>query len=345
MGPATADSPRDATSGREPLCVVVGGGGFIGINLCRRLLAEGFRVRAFGPSCRYPGGLLNTEWYRGRLSDQTTLARCLEGASTVFHLACSTVPVTSGEHMLRDLESDLIGTVRLFESSCDAGVRRIVFVSTGGAVYRSSALGVYNEESPTNPTTAYGVVKLAVEKYLEIYHGQRGVEYVTLRLSNPFGPFQRLDGVQGVVGYFLHQAMLGRPLEVWGDGSTVRDYIYVDDVVDALVTAGRSGSPQGVFNIGSGNGRAIVELIEALESLLSRRLTISHRPGSPVQPKKNVLDISAALALRWRPRTSFEQGLRLTKEWLERLSVPHTSVCHSRSISQRLVDCRRSGSE
>lgn len=330
MDTASADRLPKPITGTEPLCVVVGAGGFIGINLCKRLQADGWRVRAFGPGCRYPEGVADTEWYRGRLSDQAVLARCLEGVSVVFHLACSTVPVTSGKHMLRDLDSDLIGTVRLFESSCDAGVKRIVFLSTGGAIYRASALGVYNEESPTNPTTAYGVIKLAAEKYLEIYHSQRGVEYVTLRLSNPFGPFQRLDGVQGVVGYFLHQAMLGRPLEVWGDGSSVRDYIYVGDVVDALVLAGGSGSSQGVFNIGSGSGRALIELIEALETLLSRKLTIFYRPGNPVQPKTNVLNISAAeSSLRWQPRTSFEQGLRLTKDWLDRLSVVNTSVCMS----------------
>jgi UDP-glucose 4-epimerase len=121
--------------------------------------------------------------------------------------------------------------------------------------------------------------------------------------------------------------MRGIPLEIWGDGSAVRDYIYVSDVVEALILAAESGAPQGIFNVGSGQGRALAELVTELQSLLNRPLEVIYRPAKSIQPHRNVLDIHAAEeSLHWHPKVSFEEGLKLTKEWIERLPPDYSAV-------------------
>jgi UDP-glucose 4-epimerase len=170
----------------------------------------------------------------------------------------------------------------------------------------------------TIPVCSYGIHKLTIERYLDLYHRLHGLEYCVLRMSNPFGERQRPDGAQGAVAVFLDRALRGERVEVWGDGSVIRDYIYVQDVARAFCQAiAYSGDPR-IFNIGSGRGVSLNDLLAAIESLLGRPVTRHYLPGRPFDVPVNVLDISQAEThLDWRPEFPFHEGLRRTLEWLQ----------------------------
>jgi UDP-glucose 4-epimerase len=135
-----------------------------------------------------------------------------------------------------------------------SGVKRIVFSSSGGTVYGPPMTTPIPEDHPTNPSCSYGIVKLAIEKYLALYNNLCGLDYIVLRIANPYGERQRLVGGQGAVAAFLGRALRGEAIEIWGDGSVIRDYIYIGDVCDALIAAATCHSVQGVLSIGSGIG-------------------------------------------------------------------------------------------
>jgi UDP-glucose 4-epimerase len=176
------------------------------------------------------------------------------------------------------------------------------------------------EDHPTEPICSYGVHKLMVEKYLQLEHHLHGLDYCVLRPPNLYGPRQRLDTAQGAVAVFLDRALRGKPIDIWGDGSVVRDYVYIGDAVDALLKAARRPSPAGeprVFNLGSGRGTSLKELVAAIEALLGRPVKVNYSAARALDVPVNVLDASAAAKhLGWRASTPLAEGLRRTYEWL-----------------------------
>ena len=173
-----------------------------------------------------------------------------------------------------------------------------------------------SEAHPTEPISAYGIGKLAVEKYLHMYHRLEGIGYCALRLSNPFGPRQRPDKAQGVVTAFLACVLRNEEVAIWGDGQVVRDYLYVGDAVRAIVAAGDS-SYCGVVNVGSGKGLSINQVLELIENVVGAPARRRYITGRAFDVPSNILDISrAASAIGWAPSTSFQDGLRLTAEFL-----------------------------
>lgn len=175
---------------RRPSCIVLGGGGFLGVNLCRRLASSGYRIRAFGRSCQFSGAIDHVEWYQGELSDAVALAEAVESNEIVFHLIHSTTPQSANYDIAEDLQQNVAASIRLFDVCRNLGVKRIVFVSSGGTIYGPAAQVPISETAPTEPITAYGVGKLAIEKYLALYEHLYGLDYRILRVANPFGPFQ-----------------------------------------------------------------------------------------------------------------------------------------------------------
>jgi UDP-glucose 4-epimerase len=191
-------------------------------------------------------------------------------------------------------------------------------VSSGGTIYGVPDIVPTPEEAPTNPITAYGISKLAIEKYLALYEFLYGLQYRVLRVANPFGPYQTALKNQGVIAAFLHGAMDGKPIQMWGDGSVIRDYIYVGDVVDALTLAATHEGIGRIFNIGSGEGRSLNDIVLAIDHLLGDEILVEQRPGRPVDVPVSILDTSfAASELGWRSRTVFEDGLRTTIQWMK----------------------------
>jgi len=216
-----------------------------------------------------------------------------------------------------DVESNVLGSLRLFELCREHGVRKLVFVSSGGTVYGVPRATPVAEDHPTDPISSYGIHKLAVEKYLALAHRLHGLDYRIARPANLYGPRQRLDTAQGAVAVFLDRALRGQPIQVWGDGSVVRDYVYIADAVDALLRIASFDGDQRIFNIGSGKGASLNQLVAEIEKLLGRRVKTEHGAPRGLDVPANVLDASLAERhLGWRARTPLAEGLRRTCEWL-----------------------------
>ena len=220
-------------------CLVLGGAGFIGSHLAEALVREGHRVRVFDrPHVdRLPLFARGFEVFTGDFLNPQALAPALEGAGIVFHLVSTTLPKNSNDNPAYDVESNVLGTLRLLELCRASGVRKLVYVSSGGTVYGPPRSVPVREDHPTEPISSYGVHKLMVEKYLHLEHHLHGLDYCVLRPPNLYGPRQRLDTAQGAVAVFLDRALRGEPIEIWGDGSVVRDYVYIADAIDALLKA------------------------------------------------------------------------------------------------------------
>lgn len=299
-------------------CAVLGAGGFIGTNLCRALSGQVDYLRAFGRRQSFPEGLCGVEWMQGDFAGLTSLAAAITGCDVVFHLVNATTPASANVDKVADLNANVASTLRLLDACRETGVRRVVFVSSGGTIYGIPNQVPTPESSPTNPITAYGISKLAIEKYLGLYEYLHGMEYRVLRVANPFGPYQSALKSQGVVAAFLIRALSGKRIEIWGDGSIVRDYIFVDDVVDALLRVAIHEGPSRIFNIGSGEGRSLAGVIDVIEKLLGNKISVDFRPGRLVDVPVSILDNALAQEeLDWKPRISFEIGMRETIKWME----------------------------
>jgi len=298
-------------------CVVLGGAGFIGSHLVERLLAAGHAVRVFdlhdpGPAGGFPRRR-DIEWVSGNFLDPADVRRAVSGCAAAFHLVSTTLPKSSNEDPASDVESNVVGTLRLLETWRREGGGKVVFVSSGGTVYGVPRTVPITEEHPTHPISSYGITKLAIEKYLELYRVLHGVDYCVLRLANPYGERQRVASGQGAVTTFLQRAHRGEPIEIWGDGRVVRDYLYVGDVADALVRALDHKGERRVINIGSGVGRDLNQIVTAIERVLGRPVERRHQAGRVFDVPANVLDIGLARAeLGWQPATAFEDGLART---------------------------------
>src|SRR5262245_28364270 len=208
---------------QKATCIVLGGGGFIGTNLCRRLVACGYRVRAFGRRRQSPEALQGVEWFPGDFNDPAALAAAIETFDIVFHFIHSTTPQSANLDMAGDIKKNVVGSLAMLDICRKLGVSRVMFISSGGTIYGRPQQIPTPETAPTNPITAYGISKLAIEKYLALYEHLHQLNYRVLRVSNPFGPFQVALKNQGIVAALVARGIQGESIEIWGDGSIVRD--------------------------------------------------------------------------------------------------------------------------
>lgn len=307
-------------------CLVLGAGGFIGSHLCHALVREGARVHGFGRRPKFADALPPIRWTTGEFTDRAALALAVDGAEVVFHLLGGTNPEVSNKDPLADLQVNTVASVQLLELCRAAGVQKFVFVSSGGTVYGLPKTVPIPETAATDPISAYGINKLMVEKYLGLYQRLHGLRTMSLRVANPFGPLQSPYRRQGVVAALIETYLAHRPLELWGDGRVVRDFLFVGDLVEAIVAAARYEGPHQVLNVGSGIGRSLLDLVQSVALALDMPAApIIHKPGRQGDVPANVLDITRArAALGWEPRTEWIAGLRLTADWI-RATYPDLS--------------------
>jgi UDP-glucose 4-epimerase len=295
------------------VCAVLGGSGFLGQRLCRTLVNAGFHVRSVSrsgrPKAQPEPWWSRVEWVAAGIGTELSI-RALEQADFVFHLVSTTLPSTSNSDIIYDLESNVLATVRILEAAASMQVRRIVFVSSGGTVYGTAQQRLISEHHPTDPICSYGIQKLAIEKYLQIFRLTRNLDSIVLRVSNLYGESQDCSRPLGAIAHFTDRAVKGIPIEIWGDGTTTRDYVHVDDVVSALFKCISYDGPERLFNIGSGRGVTLNELVEMLEERLARPVTVNYGPRRGFDVPENVLDISRAKhELSWRPEVPLGHGL------------------------------------
>jgi len=257
------------------------------------------------------------ELFEGDLVSEADVAEALVGCDVCFHLVSTTLPKSSNADPVFDVESNLLGTVRLLSLSVKAGLKKVVFVSSGGTVYGIPKTVPIREDHPTDPLCSYGITKLAIEKYLGLFRELHGLQCSVLRLANPFGERQRTHASQGAVAVFLAKALRGETIEIWGDGSVVRDYIHIDDVVSALLVALEKDTVEHVFNIGSGRGMSLNSVLDAIERVTGRKTLRQYLPGRPFDVPVSQLCIERARAeLGWEPKVSFEDGVSRFADWI-----------------------------
>jgi UDP-glucose 4-epimerase len=225
------------------------------------------------------------------------------------------VPSTSNLSPSDDIESNLVSTVRLLDLMVQMKVPRIVFLSSGGTVYGIPETTPIPETHPLNPICSYGIVKIAIEKYLHMYQQLYSLDYVVIRASNPYGERQGHKGVQGVIGTFLGKAKHSEEIQLWGDGSIIRDFIYVGDLAQFCIKVIHSNI-SGVYNVGSGVGHSISDIIIAIENNIGRNLSITKIPSRDYDIPKIILDISKAKnTFDWEPQIGFHQGIKKSWKW------------------------------
>lgn len=302
--------------------MVLGGSGFIGVHLAGRLLEGGHSVTVYDRSPnRFGASPRGIEYVQGELGNYGLVSEVVEGVDVVFHLVSTTLPKTSNDDPIYDVRSNLVDTLQLLEACVKTDVGKVIFASSGGTAYGVPQVVPISEEHPTNPITSYGIVKLAIEKYLGLFSHLHGLDYTALRISNPYGAYQNPVGQQGAVTVFLDRIHKGETIPIWGDGGVVRDYLYVADLVDALEAVAETETRRKVLNIGSGQGTSLNELLALMADVTGETPAVDYQPGRPLDAPSNVLDISRAREeLGWSPSTSLEDGVARTWDWVRSLA-------------------------
>lgn len=218
-----------------------------------------------------------------------TLISCVD---IVYHLISTNNPTSSNESIENDISENITITTYILEACVKANVKKIVFMSSGGAIYGRNVVCPIGEDDEKNPITTYGIQKLALEKLLYLYNYLYGLDYVVIRLANPYGPYQRPNGKLGVVSTFVHCAIHNEPLHVYGDGTVVRDYIYIEDAIRAILKIVNSKTNYRIYNIGSGVGTSVNEIIELIHNVIGHKLNVSYSEGRVVDVPVNYLNIS-----------------------------------------------------
>lgn len=305
---------RFSSNGKTPrrTYLITGGSGFLGSSLAATLKQRGYGVRI---ATRNSAGIGN-QVQCDLSASVDSWSNAIEGCSAIFHLAWSTVPKTANENPVRDLETNLLGTVRLLEAMRRFPGVPIVFLSSGGTVYGKASVIPTPENHPLRPITAYGASKVAAEHYFLLYRNLWNIDARIVRLSNPYGPGQNVFGQVGAASIFAAHAVQEKSIKIWGDGAAIRDYIYIDDAIEALIStmeadAAIFSTADPVINIGSGRGVSLLEMVSILEVLINRKIKVDFLPSRGFDLEASVLDVGKAEGLMgWRPRVDLEEGLR-----------------------------------
>lgn len=298
---------------------VFGANGFIGRHLTRALVARGHETACFGR--RFP--LDFEREFDGRVQIHTidlhddihTHAR-LQGVTHVVQLINSSNAAMGNTKIIADMHSNLLPHVSFIKSCIMAGVRSFTFLSSGGTVYGKPQSVPITEDHPTLPLNSYGMTKLVTEQYLRMLCRDTDMGFSILRVANPYGPGQTGLGGQGLIGTILQKYKRNEAITIFGDGLAERDYLYIEDAVDAIVRTVEQGPLNDVVNIGNGKGYSILEVLSAVERALGQPLPRIHIPNRSTDALANILDVTKAKRmLGWETTTDFETGVARTIEW------------------------------
>ncbi len=302
--------------------VILGGLGFMGSHVSRKLVQSGLRVRIFDrPSSArdlISDIVDQVEVIEGDITQPETVVSCLGDSEVVINLIHTTVPGSSMADPEHDIVSNVAGTVGWLRQLDKTMVRRIIYVSSGGTVYGLPESIPISEEHPTNPICSYGITKLAIEKYTAMYANLFGMNYLILRPSNVYGPGQQLHAGQGVIGVLGNRVLNRQPLEIWGTGTNQRDYLFIDDLTRALTTLISYNGAHQIFNVSSGTGHSVLEIVSILRSQFAPLPEVIHYPERGFDAPVNILDSSRIHAeTGWRPTVPLEEGVMSTFAWLQ----------------------------
>lgn len=290
--------------------VVLGGSGFIGSQVVGLLANRGHAVTVLDIA-RPVEPVEGVQYVIGDWHSRETLDDALTGAEVVYQFIWATVPTTSATSLSQGLQANVLPSLHLFQACVEHNVGRVIFSSSGGAVYGPTDILPIPESHPLNPISGYGLTKMIVEHYLDLVYKSQGLHYVIGRPGNAYGRGQRTDGVQGVIGRLLWCAEHQHPFTLYGDGAIVRDYIAVEDIATAFVSLLDVDDTPQVFNIGTEQGTSIRALIGKIEALTGKQIAIRQEAARWFDVPANVLDISRIRSLTgWQPQHTLDEDLR-----------------------------------
>ena len=305
--------------------MLLGAAGFIGTNLTIELAKKTEdeitlvdRSKAFFKPI-VSMDLKNVHILEADLTVDMDFDSILKDQEVVYHLVSTTVPTTSNQHISQELVSNVIFSANLFEACIRCSVKKVVFISSGGTVYGKEVDCPLKEKTATNPISSYGVQKITIEKLLYLYRYMYGLDYRIIRLANPYGPYQRPNGVLGAVTTFTYKALKGDEITVYGDGSVVRDFIYIDDAIRAIMKIVQGENRHRTFNLGCGYGTSIKQVLKTIEEALGIKLNVSYLEGRKVDVPVNYLDISRYEKYYGALNPiSLEDGIRKTADFMKK---------------------------
>ncbi len=293
---------------------VLGATGFIGRPLVTALQAQGHTVHVFSRKPCPTSWQNNTriKFFQGNYFVKKDVLKALRGCDICIHLLWTSIPATSNENIPQDAQENILGTLQLLECLRETGVGKLIFSSSAGTVYGACEQELLHEDIKINPICAYGVSKLCVEKYLDVYALLHGIHYVCLRIANPYGPGQEENTQQGAVGIFLAKVLQGDPIHIWGDGSVVRDFVYIDDVIQAFLLSVSHTEPRLLVNIGSGKGMSLNALLQIIEKITGKKPLVQYKNMRKCDVKRSVASIKKAYEkLKWQPKVDIEEGIEI----------------------------------
>ncbi len=285
------------------------GAGFIGQALICNFLKQGIEVSVLDRHVCSDEFADKVNWVAGDFQDKHALSAALKGVSVAYHLVSSTVPGDRHVDVAKELQENVVGSLHFIDSCLAAGVKRIVFASSS-SVYGLQEHFPINEMALTNPVSAHGIHKLTLEKFLLLANHLHGIEVRILRIANPYGPGQSVLGRQGFVAIAIGSLLQNVPLTLRDMGRMVRDFIYIDDLADALVLAGLLDNLPPIMNIGAGKGYKLREVVDVIEQLLSRQVETISAEARSVDIPVSVLDIGLAHKLMgFMPAIGLREGI------------------------------------
>lgn len=303
-------------------CIIFGGGGFIGSHLAEELITKGYNVRIFDIKNFNKRNLSHfiesIEIFEGDFNNHIDIKTSLQNIDYVFHLVSSTTPSISMANPLYDIETNLISSVNLLQECIKLGtIQKIIFISSGGTVYGIPQEIPISESHPTLPICSYGIIKNTIEHYCMLYQRLYGLKCKIFRISNPYGERQNPKGKQGVIPIFLNKILLGQKIEIWGDGEVIRDYVYIKDVVNLLVKSLALEVPNSIYNVGSGHGLSLNELIRIMEEVTNTNANVKYLEKRSFDVPCNILDNTLAKTeYFWEPKMDIQSGINILKSYL-----------------------------
>ena len=304
---------------------LLGGAGFIGTNLAIHL-SKTDKVTVVDREEKYFSTLkslnLPISYMSAPFDMSADFDNQVAGQDVVYHLASTVIPGNSNQDIGAEIEANVIVTCKLLDACVRQKVRKVVFISSGGAIYGKKGICPIKEDTVTYPITSYGVQKLTIEKLLYLYRYQKGLDYRIIRLANPYGPYQRPNGKLGVVTTFVYNALTSGKLKVYGDGSVVRDFIYIEDAIRGIQKIVDGENDIRIFNLGSGKGISVNQVINAIKRTIRNDLYVEYITGRSTDVPVNYLDISRFEGIYGKLNPiALEDGIILTAEFMKNAGI------------------------
>ncbi|TFD53009.1 NAD-dependent epimerase/dehydratase family protein [Cryobacterium frigoriphilum] len=312
-------------------CLVIGGNGFIGANLCTALANSGHQVLAFD---RFSRGIHavshpNVGSFIGDFMSRSDLAAALKDQDYVFHFLSTTTPITAESEPSLDLRTNVSQTVDLLELCVAANIKRFYYSSSGGAIYGPQGRSLYAESNSTLPVSPYGIGKLTIENYLRYFRVRHGLDSISLRISNPYGAGQSIEKRQGIIPIVLHQVASGGPISRLGDGTMIRDYLFIDDLVRMILLLVDRRPQYDVYNLGSGQGSSVNTIFDSIRRVTGVDFVTRDLPKPSTFVDHVVLDMTRFTTEFGKPNlTTLDAGVNSVWD-LVREQTGQTSSTHS----------------